>query len=89
METERRTSLDGPQDIFSVASPARVVTLSCLAPQSGPEEGLEALVVAPMPVRVESCLSPDKRLIPYGEDTRYFRQYAPAAAGVRRPVPVR
>jgi len=90
METERRTSSDGHQDVFLVASPAGIVALCSFAPQSGPEEGLEAAVVAPMPVRGGSCLSPDKRLIPYGEDTRYFRQQAPAAtAGARGPVPVR
>ena len=89
METECRTSLDDPQDVFAVASPARIVALCNLAPQSGPEEGLEAPVVAPMSVRDGSCLSPVKRLIPYGENTRYFRQQAPVTARAQGPVPVR
>ena len=90
METEHRTSLDGHQDVFVVASPAGVVTLRCLSPLKSSEEELKALVIAPMPIRGGSCLPPDKRLIPYGKDTRYFRQQAPsAAAGARGPVPVR
>ena len=89
METERNTSPDGHHDVFAVLSPAGIVALCCFAPEGGPEEGLEAPVVAPMPIRGGSCLSPDKRLIPYGEDTRYFWQHAPAAARVRSVVPVR
>ena len=89
METERKTSPDGLHDVFAVASPAGIVALYCFAPQGGSEEGLEAPVVAPMSIRRGSCLSPDKRLIPYGEDMRYFWQHAPAAARVRSVVPVR
>ncbi len=62
METERNTSPDGLHDVFAVASPAGIVALCSFAPQGGPDERLEALVVAPMPwsvVEVASSLIKD------------------------------
>jgi hypothetical protein len=58
METECRTSLDDPQDVFAVASPAGIVALCSFAPQSGLDEGLGVSIVAPIPVSAVEVASP-------------------------------
>ena len=88
MENECKTLSNSLQDVFVAASPARVEALASFTSYSGSDEGLEAPVVAPTPVRGRIRLSPYKRLIPYGEDTGYFRQDTPPAAGAPGPITI-